>query len=72
VASHHPVFGRAGKVTGVLAIPTKLIGALNVIIGVSLENAKMYQQSIRFTERRHAFVDLTLHSNEEAEAMSRS
>jgi hypothetical protein len=47
----------------------KILGAFNAFVGIALENAKIYKQSIKFTGKVESFIGITLRWNEETEVM---
>jgi hypothetical protein len=74
-----PIFGRTRAVTAAIVLLTRLTGqrfdendekiltAVNVFARIALENAKKYQQSVKFTKKLNYFVDLTERTNDEAQ-----
>ena len=42
----------------------KILGALNVFIGIALENSKLYQFSIEINSKLREFIETSLHTNQ--------
>ncbi|OHS94817.1 3'5'-cyclic nucleotide phosphodiesterase family protein [Tritrichomonas foetus] len=73
-----PVFDSNEEVIGVILLLTKIentsfddndqkiLIALNVFAGIALENAKLYQTSIKLSQKLRKFVEVTLHTNQDS------
>lgn len=72
-----PIFNSENEVSAVILLLSKIgseafdesdekvLKALNVFSGIALENAKLYQTSVKLTQKLREFVEMTLHTNQE-------